>query len=491
MKKIIIFLSIFFFNAHIFASDFEFKLYNIDDGLNANFINDLTVDNNENIWLGTNMGLKKFDGYNFINFEIPHYNRKEIRKLFYQNEQLYILYKGGDLILLNLYDGTSKKYTYEKILDFFVTPEKTFLLKSNFNIEIIEKNKRIKYTLQFSKKIPTQDSESFQAIISYKNCIYFTIPRMGLFKMKKNKIENLSTCIDDTPGGFRERFKILNSKLFFIGLQKPILVEDHLTLIDLLHKKNYNVNDLAIKNNIKYYIRNDNSLIIDSNGKTKTIIDKLKNIELRKIFFCGKNTFIISNKGLYKIILKNHYFKNFNLDNNLSVKRKIIENENETLFFGFPNIISVKDGKIKKLNHSRVYTYDVVKVKDKYYLTTEGKGLAIADDQFKNINPIKNNIFENVICVYYDPFSNLIYYGNNEFLFYFAPGSKDIKKIPNIFKGYSIKAIVSDHKHNRMFVGTEKGIFILNLKNKSTKKFISNKIIGDLLIDEKRNLLYI
>ena len=60
-----------------------------------------------------------------------------------------------------------------------------------------------------------------------------------------------------------------------------------------------------------------------------------------------------------------------------------------------------------------------------------------------------------------------------------------------IFKGYNIKTIVSDHAHSRLFVGTENGVFTVNIRNKKTSKFITNKIIGDILIDKKRNLLYI
>ncbi len=154
MKKTFAFLLILFFNALIFGSDFKFKLYNIEDGLNANFINDLTVDNKENIWLGTNMGLKKFDGFNFINYEITNFNRKEIKKLCYSNNSLYILYKGGNLLVLNLNNGIYKKISPSGVLDFYITPQKIVLLKNNFNIEVFEKKKRVNYKLKFFSKNP-------------------------------------------------------------------------------------------------------------------------------------------------------------------------------------------------------------------------------------------------------------------------------------------------------------------------------------------------
>ena len=477
MKKLILFLSILFLSDFVSAANLKIKLYNIDDGLNANFINDLTVDNYENIWLATNMGLKKFDGYNFVNYEIPNYNRREIKKVFFQDQLLYILYKGGILLQLNLKNGVFKKFTNDYILDFFITPQETYLLKGNFNIEIIKKRKKINYVLKFSKKLPVQDSENYYGIVSYKNSIYFSIPKMGLFRLKKNKLINLSTYYDDTPGGVRERFKIINHNLFFIGLPRPLLIENNAKPVNFIDRHNLRITDFTIKNNIKYYIRENNTLIFEQNKKSTIIIKQLKNIELRKLYFIGENIFIVSNKGLFKINFKSNFFRNFNLKNILIVKRKILEDNNRILFFGNPYIVSKKNDEITQLTKKVESFYDAIKVKNKFYLATEGKGIVVTDNNFKKLIPLDKNKLETILCVYYDENSNLIYYGNNEFLFYFRPETNSIHKIPNIFKGYNIKTIVSDYAHSRLFVGTENGVFTVNIRNKKTSKFITNKIV--------------
>lgn len=495
MKQTITFFLLLFHFSFLFSAEPDIKLYNSEDGFSANFINDIVADKDDNIWLATNTGLKKFDGYNFINYKIPNFNKKEIKKLILFNNLLYILYKEGTLITLDLNTSITKKITSNRFLDFYVTSQKIILLKQNFNIEVLEGKRKVNYILKFSKKIPLQDSEVSHAIISYNNVIYFSIPSMGLFQLKKNKIETLKTDKNITPTGFRERFKVINNQLYFIGLFRPLLIEKNNTIkkIDFINpdKKKFSVTDFTNNNSIDYFIRNDNSLIIESKGKASTIIDKLKNVELRKIFFLGKNLFVTSNKGLYKIIKKNSGFRNLNLNNAVLVKRKIIEDGNRIIFFGYPNIVSLQNNNITKLGNHYETTYDAVKVKNNFYITTDGKGLAKADENFKHIILLKKDFLKKIICVYYDSVSDLIYFGDNEFLYYKKPDSKITQKIPSAFKGFSIKSIIKDNKYNRLFVGTENGVFILNPKNKKISKLITNKIIGDLLIDTKNNLLYI
>jgi ligand-binding sensor domain-containing protein/serine phosphatase RsbU (regulator of sigma subunit) len=65
---ILVFILLFSFSAQIFAQENNsvFKKYDVRDGLSLSAINCLLVDNKGFLWIGTQDGLNKYDGYNFL-----------------------------------------------------------------------------------------------------------------------------------------------------------------------------------------------------------------------------------------------------------------------------------------------------------------------------------------------------------------------------------------------------------------------------------------
>jgi len=69
MQRTIV-LFIILLNAISFYPQNNFvRSLNIKDGLSQNFIFTLLQDSKGYIWIGTQDGLNRFDGYNFINFK--------------------------------------------------------------------------------------------------------------------------------------------------------------------------------------------------------------------------------------------------------------------------------------------------------------------------------------------------------------------------------------------------------------------------------------
>lgn len=491
IKKIFIFLFILII-VSINSQNYHLKLYNINNGLNANLINDYTIDTNDNIWLATNFGLKKFDGYNFIDIKTP-FNNKEINKIFYINNCIYILFENGDFIIYNLKFDSFNKANKDKILDFYVDSEVLILLKSNYNIEIIKNNKKINYKLKFNEKIPTQSFLSLNSIIFYKNSVYFSIPKTGIYKMNKNKITDLSKRNNIIPSGYRDRFKIIDNKLFYLGFDNPLVISSNNKIEKLVtnEKKTISINEISYFDQDFFYLIDNNTLKIKTKKNQFVILNELKNVELRKVFKLGTQIYITSNKGLYELTPKTNIITNTTLDDKILVKRKIIEEKDRILFFGNPNIISLQKGKLFKLNKLNESIYDVIRVKDSYYLATEGKGVLKANLDFSNLKQIEKNSKLNITSIFYDEKDNLIYYGNDEFLFCFNPKLRIITKINNPYKGFLTKGIIRDYGSEKIFVGTDNGLFIFDTKTKKTSKFLQNKIIGDILIDKKNKILWV
>ena len=54
-----------------YSQTFNFRNYNVEEGLPGRFVYTINQDQNGFIWLGTNMGLTKFDGFRFYNVDSP------------------------------------------------------------------------------------------------------------------------------------------------------------------------------------------------------------------------------------------------------------------------------------------------------------------------------------------------------------------------------------------------------------------------------------
>jgi ligand-binding sensor domain-containing protein len=68
-RNIIFCLFVILFSFKItYATTNQYRKYNISNGLTDNHITDQLIDKNNYLWVATEKGLQKFDGYNYIYF---------------------------------------------------------------------------------------------------------------------------------------------------------------------------------------------------------------------------------------------------------------------------------------------------------------------------------------------------------------------------------------------------------------------------------------
>lgn len=65
MKRLSILLIFIFIATYIYSVDLNFKYYQVEDGLSSNTVYDIIQDARGHIWIGTEDGLNRFDGYDF------------------------------------------------------------------------------------------------------------------------------------------------------------------------------------------------------------------------------------------------------------------------------------------------------------------------------------------------------------------------------------------------------------------------------------------
>lgn len=86
MKRI---LTLFFCvcSASLFAQQYNFKNYTVEDGLAQSQINDINQDELGYLWIGTESGLSKFNGLDFVNYSMGNgLPDNKIEKIFFQQD---------------------------------------------------------------------------------------------------------------------------------------------------------------------------------------------------------------------------------------------------------------------------------------------------------------------------------------------------------------------------------------------------------------------
>lgn len=498
-----------FLNLNSFAQKLEVKLYNLENSLDTNNINDIIKDNEGNIWIATDTGLKKFDGLNFVDFKIASSfsNQNDIRKLLIFDNKLYIMYAKEGCLSLNLNDYKIEIVTKENISDIFINRNYQFILFADGKLLTRETNKQTRATIISRKNI----NHIKGSLVYFKKNLYVSIPNNGIFIRNKNEFIKISDE-SSKPAGYRERFMIHNDSLYYIGLNYPYLIDNKKLkkINSQLTSEHVATSDICFNNyNNYYYIDGNKRLFYYNKGIEKEIIfSKDKNIELRKIIFRNNNLILLAtNQGLVQISINNSPIQNLINDYSenskfFRIRRKILEINNGLVLFGNPNIITYSNGRYKTVPSDYLSIYDVVKVKNNYYAATEGNGVLIYSPNFMKYKKINlqnqvNNYNDHFCSILFDPLTSIIYAGNYSSIFCYNLNNKKLKKITIPFDGFMTKAIVKDNRNNRILVGTDNGAFAINsknyeiIKNLNENNILHGSIIGDLLIDYKRDLLWI
>lgn len=117
-----------------YCVDHKFKCYMVENGLSSNTVFDIIQDTDGFIWVGTENGLNRFDGYNFVNYKnIPRDSTSLVNNYVYAlfedaNKQLWIGTERG----ISIYNLRTKSFH-------------TFSTKTNTNVRIRERIQDIVY----------------------------------------------------------------------------------------------------------------------------------------------------------------------------------------------------------------------------------------------------------------------------------------------------------------------------------------------------------
>ena len=150
MKKKFIFFILIFISLELFATNFCFRQFTIDDGIPQSSINRIVQDSTGFIWLSTNQGLYRFDGSIFKKFnKIGNNNISVVNSFTQLNNQNYAISDMWNLYIVSLDNKFSLLYKYKinhQIRDitcingnhYFTTETSLLTIDENLKVEIVE-----------------------------------------------------------------------------------------------------------------------------------------------------------------------------------------------------------------------------------------------------------------------------------------------------------------------------------------------------------------
>ncbi len=498
-----LFAFIFLFPANIFAQYYnsDAQPFDVSFGLPNNEINEIIKDDEGYVWIATDGGLSRYDGYNFINFnatthpEIFKNNRiVQIRK---HGALLYLLTEADGLIELN-----PKKISFRKVYSsnpraLAFSHDTTVILFDTGNLLFKVKNKVV-----FKRHFHVHKQSS---VVIHQGKIFFSLNSDQLFLINPNLPQkNREIFLDSTD----EAGSLLLSKKYGVVSWNGDVVRMFKDNSLVYHP------DFINKKGISYFTEESSgkNMVIDRyrtpivNFDDVNVTLKLgwhKNLQFKSICRVNVHCFLIAtNQGVVRVYrvpsLNRRVLENIALnEDQVLVRRKIVEYQNKRFHLGYPFVFEEKEQTVKYLTSKVISTYDGVVLNDELFCTTEGNGLLSVDE---NSGKLTQHIcsafgtqeyFESICLA---PNGQLLLAGFNKVATY-NPSSK---------KGYAqylekeliIHVVVPSNDPNVFYLGTNKGLRQVRVNTNGTLEKIETKCaepfdVRDILVQPDQNRMWL
>jgi signal transduction histidine kinase len=435
----------------------EFYQYSTNEGLVDNWVNDFDKDQNGFLWIATNDGISRFDGYNFVNFSSKSHTEFSgatiINDIQIVENKLYATSSDKGIFSINLSNYKVEHIEKKGVYSYYRNNKFELICYVTGDV-VLKKNGKYFSSRKFHETLRSKALIQGNRIILNKGhtSLFVLDLKMNLLHQSKiiDKAKNLQ-LINHPKFGV----------LFSTSRGSVQLKKDEFELFGKLNLKNSYTYFNLTKDGKPYYIINSKEPVMPlRTGNYTFTIDKKQNVEMRTMFHLGQDYWLIgTNQGFYKLNISERFNKQIDdllfEENQIRVRRRIIPSSNSLYFFGFPGIVEHELLSNKQTYRSAkefvLSNYDAVKQNHLIYSTSEGLG-------FWELNT------------------------NNEIMRLVT--SKHISE-----KAF-FNCVVAFNSNN-LLLGGRSHLVLYNTSNNSSKKFsISNKIdVYDIWVINENSLL--
>jgi hypothetical protein len=474
--------------------------YDINAGLPHNEINDIIKDDQGYVWIATDNGLSRYDGFNFINF-----NNTTHPLIFNDNRIIEIQIKDGVLYLLTSGDGLielqPKTITFKKIY----TSNPVSLTFSNDTTAILFDTG----TLLFQVKNRTVFKQKFNVfaksnLIIHLGQLYISLNNQEVIRIDpKTPSKQIKVNLKDTEdtGEFckSKKYGIILWNGDIVRILKENTFVEHpefvgKKIISYFFEESDGKNMYIEKSRVPIVNFGPNTIALRFGGN--------ENIQFKSIYRISETCFLIAtNQGVVKIIetpalsKRIDDFSLFNGDQ-IIVRRRIVEYKNKRYYLGYPNILVEDTQALRRLTSRTLPTYDGIIFNDELFCTTEGNGLISIDLNTERIRSHNSKILgsnETFECIARFSDSLLILGGGNKIVAYNPSSKQEFSHY--LKKGTVIHDIVAVKNTNSLYLGTSEGLTHVRLDSQKGFETVSLGVesecdISDLLLLEDKKEIW-
>lgn len=517
MNRLFLLFTVFFLQFQaLVQGQFSFpesKLFTVNDGLSQSHINTIFQDSRGFIWIGTENGLSRYDGYKFVNFTHEPYDTNSLSNNFInsicEDSQgvLWIATKKG----LNSFDPKEEEFTV-----YTNDPKKSNSISDDLvlNVFIDAKNEVWIKTLK-SLDLFDVKNKSFRRFPHYYDLFRF-VSGYNHFPICEDKSGRMWVGTKDGLNFFDRDLQLFNRYISLEYNPKSLshdevrsFCEDKDGIIWIGTANGLNAFNPSSKEFQRYYPESSNNNIVSGNRVNALYMDE------SGILWVGTSgglyTFDKEEKKFNKVFGKNNAIINFPVNS-------ILKDLSGVLWIGtLKGLMKLNSKKPKfKLYRSgdnsgcNLTSDDVSAIyapdNDMLMVGTWSTGLNIFNRKTHTVRSFnfskkgnEENNFVNCIFEYYDDKYLL---GTNNGILVFNPSTgeySNLSKAGNTFEPLlqnTINTIIRDIK-GRIWVGTYQGLFQLSsdlktlkgyLNNPDNKTSLCNNTIYCLEFDNRNNL---
>ncbi len=447
------------------SQNMKFKHLSVDEGLSAVTVNTIFQDSHDFIWIGTQDGLNRYDGYHFKIFKNIPSNPKTIGS---NNIRCIIEDSKGDLYIGTNGSGIS---LFNKNTETFTN------FTSGLSINTISSNE-VKDICELN------DNELIVSTINGVNIFNKLTKKFTQIFYSQNQAETVFTKIfKDTKGQIWIGSE--GNDVFELDVKTKELIRYELPE-QFQEKDKSNIDVNLRRKNIYSITQFKNQLILGTDGG---------------LLYFDINT--KQYKSVFSFNEKNRY--------NNRVKCLSVSADSTILWFGtWGGLVKFnlqnQTYTIEQKNESTIYSISSNKIgcllKDKQqnlWLGTEENGVNIF---FNSLNkfPVfnsRNGIDNDFVYSIYQLTNQNILVGTENGLFNINPSTNEVSNYNHILKKHKINTVLSlleDHDGNIWIGSYGQGIVIYNPKNKSTKNLLADKYLGGTvmkIIQSKNGVIWV
>ena len=505
---------------------YEAEKFTKDHGLPDDYIKDLELDNNGNLWIITRKGLVYFDEYSFesipvesvlpfkeleidvngnlwLSLSINEKNKLITERIVIYNPITKKSIKLENYCLIGEFDNSKSVYMWQdKAKNIFLSYDRrSVFMYDGSELKLVAKKRS-----DFIVDIKNQDSHLLSFVNEKKDTVITQDIHSNSIEVFRDEKVNFYIWHNGQIM-FTSHRNRLSKEMWKERITSTVNLVS--TTNDTLIKTSKNNLHFEISENDFYYIYNeelnvynlDNKNIINLNKKLAPIFNKL---DLLNIRIYNNIIWIGTNKGLIKIEKNKNVFQAILNDDNISTREMLVISKDSLLLCTEHGLylLDINTNQVLQSVDDEIQFYGITQIENKkYILNTFGHMIKVLDldsfttewyptiDDSYSIKKKTTNVYINS---FKDDTGQLWLTSTNGICIY----EIDKNKIEHLFldktKGTAFTDIVAGHDENHIFLLSDNGIYQVDIVALQIEEFeaFENKIISSIVQDIDDETIY-